>query len=125
MAAKIGWTERNRLLSLEALMNELRQEYIQSLPAKLQRLQEYSAATDIDSLSNEFHKMKGTGKTYGIPEVSQLAIVAESKLGKHAQTQSVWLKQVINLLEKIHSSRCEGKEFDLASSPEYQRLTSS
>lgn len=125
MAPKCHSYEGNRILSIEALMNELRQEYIQALPAKLQKIEEIGSQGDIEALENEFHKMKGTGRTYGLPEVSLVAAAAEARLKAQGSAPQSWLPEVLSLLKAIHVTRTHGSEYDLNSSPEYQRLTNS
>lgn len=64
-------------MSFEDMMKQLRQDYIENLPAKIEEIQTRLDATHIEQLREDFHKLKGTGKTYGFPEISQLAEVVE------------------------------------------------
>ncbi len=51
-------------------MLELKAEYLQKFPVKLKILKELTELRSWQELENEYHKLKGTGKTFGFPEVS-------------------------------------------------------
>lgn len=53
-------------------MKELKSEYVDSLPAKSDLVLKLAESESWVELESEFHKMKGTGKTYGLEEVSIL-----------------------------------------------------
>lgn len=68
---------------LNELLKSLQRDYLAELPAKIARIEavlsppsgaDPSALTD---LRVAFHKLKGTGQTYGLPEVSELSACAE------------------------------------------------
>lgn len=65
---------------LQKILVELKQEYLAALPGKIQTLEELVHKADWRQVTEEFHKLKGTGKTYGLPEVSILS--------EHLETQS-------------------------------------
>ncbi len=59
------------------MMAELKKEYIQELPDKISHLESLMSPPNQAELESEFHKLKGTGKTYGLPEVTEICEKAE------------------------------------------------
>ena len=59
------------------LMEELKTEYLQSFADKFQLLLDLHKNKDWEKIELEFHKLKGTGTTYGVPEVSELCFHLE------------------------------------------------
>ena len=59
------------------MMAELKTEYLKELPDKVKYIETLLAQSNQTELENEFHKLKGTGKTYGVPEVTDICEIAE------------------------------------------------
>lgn len=100
-------------MSFEELLQKLQQDYVASLPEKVSNIERLRSQTDVPSLREAFHKLKGTGQTYGVPEVSQLAEVVEQvcvKLPEQAVTAAGYASQ---LLQEIHACRSRAAVFDL------------
>lgn len=107
----------NHHIKLSQLLSELKQEYIAAFPVKIERLKTFTVARDWANLSEEYHKLKGNGKTYGLPEVSilceQLELIALKK-----DTQKMMLfEHAITLLERMHQAFLSGDSFDLEKDP--------
>ena len=74
---------------LEEAMGHLRREYIAEAPARLMELRKDYAAVlasepeAANSLKGRFHKLAGSGGSYGFPEVSELSRKAELWLAEH------------------------------------------
>jgi HPt (histidine-containing phosphotransfer) domain-containing protein len=104
-------------IKLSQLLSELKQEYIISLPGKIERLRQFTEERDWANLSEEYHKLKGNGKTYGLPEISilceQLELIA---LKKDAQKFTLF-EHALTLLERMHKSYLSGDSFDLDKDP--------
>lgn len=64
-------------MSMEDLLKSLRADYIAELPAKIATIQALVREERLEEVREAFHKLKGTGKTYGLPEVSLLAELVE------------------------------------------------
>ena len=71
------------------MMAELKKEYISELPAKINYIETLIEQSNQTELENEFHKLKGTGKTYGVPEVSIICEKAEEACNSNAMN---WLE---------------------------------
>ena len=110
-------------MSLEEMMAELQKEYLASFPNKISAIKAHAEENNMDELKNDFHKLKGTGLTYGIPEVSELALKMEDLCkDKHPQVLPQLLPIALNLLEKIYTSRTKGLAVDLSSQTEFEAI---
>lgn len=105
--------QANAKARLTQVLLELKVEYLEKFPAKLARLREITQKQDWQKLEDEYHKLKGTGKTYGFPEISivcqQLETMAQCLEGRQIE----YFEQALTLLEKIHQSHLENQPFDL------------
>jgi HPt (histidine-containing phosphotransfer) domain-containing protein len=102
---------------LSTILNELKEEYLQKMPQKIQLLKNLTARQDWKALEEEYHKLKGTGKTYGFPEISiiceKMEILAQQKQHHTAQM----FEPAVELLEKMHLSYLEKKPLALEQDP--------
>lgn len=62
---------------LNDLFVELKQEYLDSFEEKIQSIMTFWHRRDRKNLQNEFHKIKGTGSTYGVYEATEVAEILE------------------------------------------------
>ena len=106
----------------DEIMKELRVEYLEGFPDKFHLMRNFFDGQDWYSLELEFHKLKGTGTTYGVPEVSELCELME----RHCRTQGKLDETILNisigLLEKISAKYLQDEDFDLYSSADFQQL---
>lgn len=97
-------------MSLGELLKTLQKEYLSELPERISVIDQHIKDQDIEALKEDFHKLKGTGKTYGIPEISELGEKMEGLFldcpAKGFSKSSV----ALDILSRIHSSRVDGKE---------------
>lgn len=110
--------------NLKSLMDDLRQEYLASFPEKFDKLLECFNKQDWYSIELEYHKLKGTGTTYGIPEVSQLCEILERLCREHKTIDKETLDSSILLLGKIKDKYEQDIEFDLASHIDFLKIKS-
>ncbi len=111
-------------MSIDDLLKELQQEYIQGIPEKIQELKEFSQKNDLENLINSFHKLKGSGKTYGLEEVSVFGQFFEIWMREKKEKVFPFIPKAIQILERINASRIQGKPYSLDSDQEYQKLLS-
>lgn len=109
-------------MTFDDMMDELRQEYVASLPSKILTIEEHFAAQDIPELQNDFHKLKGTGKTYGLPEVSELGMAMENICKTKPDQLAESFPLAIKLLKRIYDERLSGKAVDLSTQPEFSSI---
>jgi len=92
-------------VSFEQMMAELKKDYVSGLPEKTKIIRGFLHQRSVAELQNEFHKLKGTGKTYGLPEVSELGLTIETVLKTTNELHEDLLNLAIACLEKIHKQR--------------------
>ncbi len=102
---------------LSSVLADLKADYLRDLPRKIERLRTLTEANNWAALYDEYHKLKGTGKTYGFPEISQLCERLEHlSQKKESQKQSLFL-DAIRLLEVMQQTLQKGESFELTSHP--------
>ena len=104
------------------MMEELRGEYLASFDEKFNLMRGYFEGQDWYSLELEFHKLKGTGSTYGVPEVTTLCQYMEDACRKLKEIPEDSLNKSISLLQDIRSHYEAKKGFDLDGDPRFQSL---
>lgn len=104
------------------LMKELQLEYLASFDEKIKNIQTYYEGRDWDSLELEFHKLKGTGSTYGIPEVTTLFEILEKVCRTHKSLEQENIEGTLGLLALIRKKYLEGFPFDLSSQEAFQKI---
>ena len=109
-------------MSMEDLLKELQLEYIQSIPEKIKEIKESLEKKDLDSLINSYHKLKGSGKTYGLDEVSILGQFFETWMRDKKEKTLPFVPKSVEILERIFTSRSQSKPYAIESDPEYQKL---
>jgi HPt (histidine-containing phosphotransfer) domain-containing protein len=67
-------------MSIDELMKPLRIDYIASFPSKIQNLESALKSQNSQLLITLFHQLLGSGTTFGFPEVSDIARIAEEAL---------------------------------------------
>lgn len=100
---------------LNEVLSELKKDYLEKFPTKLSVLRELTEKQNWLQLEEEYHKLKGTGKTYGFPEVSTVCEQMEA-LAKFEQNQIPDLfEKAVTLLETIYQHYLENKPLNLES----------
>ena len=109
-------------MNLDDVMSELRVEYLESFEEKVKKLAENFKAGSLNEIELEFHKMKGTGQTYGIDEISTLGMVMERLCQNHPNKLGDTLEDAIELINQIVASRSNNEAFPLEENPKYLKL---
>jgi HPt (histidine-containing phosphotransfer) domain-containing protein len=71
----------------ESVLIELRRSYVLSLSEKLTELSEAIADRRLATVSRLGHQLKGSGKSYGYPEISELGARMEEAADNRVVTQ--------------------------------------
>lgn len=100
-------------MNLDEMLGELKQEYLESIPNKIIEIKNHLNEENYELLRNDFHKIKGTGKTYGLPEISELGAVMEVLCIEKPSELKDHILISLELLKEIHSSRIASQEFSL------------
>ena len=104
------------------MMAELQVEYLASFDEKFNLMRGFLEGADWYSLELEFHKLKGTGTTYGVPEVTELCEKMETLCRENSEIEEKLLNTAIGLLTKIREKYSNSTDFDLSSDPDYQAI---
>jgi hypothetical protein len=109
-------------MSFEELLEELRKGYLASMPDKIANIERLWEARELQLLETEYHKLKGTGRTYGLPEVSQLGMALERlcEIAPHTLANAIPLS--LKLMAWIQTERESGKSPSLESAAAFQEI---
>jgi len=111
-------------MSMEDLLKNLQREYVQSLPEKISDIRKHIKSGSVETLETAFHKLKGTGKTYGIPEISELAATVEHICHEKPAKACPVAAEALSILQDIHSARKEDTAFHLVGDPRFKKIKS-
>lgn len=91
-------------MNYDEIMKKMRGQYISSLQSQLTELKEKTfSEIENEYFLNFYHKLKGSGASYGIPEVSDFGNHYEQLIKKNEFTQND-LEESIKKLEGIINS---------------------
>jgi len=110
-------------MSIQDVLAELRKTYIEALPGRADTIERMWSDRRYSDVETEFHKLKGTGKTYGIPEISQVGEITERlcECGTTSAEESV--PAALKLLRKIYDARSKGLPWSLENDPDFLYLS--
>lgn len=83
------------------MMEELREEYLRVLPERMKLIRSFQTPPDWDKLYHEFHKLKGTGRTYGFNEVSEVCERVENLCRNPGERREEHLTSALDLLNYL------------------------
>lgn len=96
---------------LSEILAELKSEYQANFPKKVSLIRSLCQRQEWGDLAEEFHKLKGTGKTYGFPEVSQICESLEFYCrGGEVDLESV--ERVFPVFARMQECWGKGQNFD-------------
>lgn len=109
-------------MSLDKLLAELQIEYLAALPTKIADIETHLRSGEMAKLRDDFHKLKGSGLTYGIPEISELCEVTELLCDSKPQAAGTFTPLTVSLLKGILQQRQAGQAYDLQKAAEFAKL---
>lgn len=111
-------------MSINRLLDDIKKDYLASLPSKIDKIRNLKSKGELALVKDEFHKLKGSGKTYGFPEISILC----EKVELHCKLNHPEINTIIELglsvLAQIHTSRQDQRPLDLAQIEEFKIIES-
>ena len=108
--------------NLDELLKELKADYVNSLPLKVALIKSHWNEKNMALLRDDFHKLKGTGKTYGLPEITILGEKFEKMcLHRPHQLESA-LPIAIRILQTIYELRKNNTPFQIENDPEFTQI---
>ncbi|HSE53532.1 MAG TPA: diguanylate cyclase [Gemmatimonadales bacterium] len=106
---------------------ELRREYLAEAPARLGELRKDLAAARsgeidaISSLKSRFHRLSGSGGSYGFPAISEASREAEQWIGEHPEPDDAGFAMLAGVIGRIASAfDLAGRELGLPTAPQKQ-----
>ena len=109
-------------VNFDELLKSLHRDYLSSLPKKISTIREQIASGNSSDLRESFHKLKGTGRTYGMPEVSELAACIEEICIDFPDRAVVACGHGVELLQDIFDARTKGLDFALDADQRYSAV---
>lgn len=109
-------------MNLEAVLAELKKEYVASLPLRMDDIRYHWKGSDFDTLKDDFHRLKGTGKTYGLPELSHIGEIGELICRDKFENIPTAMPLLIELIAAVHQSAVIQQSFDVTLDPRFSQL---
>ncbi len=107
---------------LQDLFAELKGEYLETFPEKIAAIREHWQVRNREGLHTEFHKIKGTGTTYGIPEVTAVAELLEEMCEVNHDRLGAAVMVAIDLFQKICKHYSAGVSMELSKDPMFKAI---
>lgn len=112
-------------MSMDQLLKNLKAQYISELHMKIREMEELLAKKTSSVVFYEiFHKLKGSGLTYGCAEVSDISSLAESYCQSAHPHWPEAVEMSIELLKRVYIARLQQIDqiYDLGADPQYAML---
>lgn len=107
---------------MDDIFAELRTEYLETFTEKQNLIKTSWEKRDRTTIENEFHKMKGTGKTYGLPEITDLGRMLELVSKDNHPKLGTCVFAALELLPQIVAARQQNKTYPLDTDPFYKKI---
>lgn len=102
---------------LAELLQELKKDYLKKLPAHIEKLYKLTSERDWPLLEEEYHKLKGTGKTYGFTDISVVCEKLESLAKKKEDKYWEIFNQGVLLLDEMNQNYQLQKTLEINNHP--------
>jgi HPt (histidine-containing phosphotransfer) domain-containing protein len=106
----------------QKILDELRAAYLASMPEKRDVIVAAWKVNDIKALRAEYHKLKGTGKTYGLEALSILGAKLELLCEQRPATLAEAVPLSLSIFDAIRATGLAGEAFSLERAPGWERL---
>ncbi|MES2965009.1 MAG: Hpt domain-containing protein [Bdellovibrionota bacterium] len=108
--------------SLKDVLAGLQKSYLASMPEKIRNLEVLWSDRKLDLLKTDYHKLKGTGRTYGFPEITALGAAMERlcEIDQPSLERAVPIS--LKLMTRIGDLRAKGQALDLDQEPEFKTI---
>lgn len=102
------------------MMAELRKEYLSELPKVIINLKEAHSENNGEKVHTIFHQLKGSGKTYGFDEITDLCKIMEERSKGNSIPKGC--DDAISILETILKKRSGNEPVNLNQDSRYIKL---
>lgn len=108
--------------NLNDVLKQLQKTYLASMPEKIANLELLWSKKQLDLLKTDYHKLKGTGRTYGFPEISSLGAALERlcEIDQPSLERAVPIS--LKLMNRIKELRAKDQALDLDKEPDFQAI---
>lgn len=110
-------------MSLKNVLAGLQKDYIASIPEKMASISHHWQTGKLLDLQSDYHKMKGTGRTYGIPEITQLGAAMEALCLTYRSSLAQTVPLSLAILDRIRTIRERGEQFEIDNDPDFQEIS--
>ena len=107
---------------LSTLFAELKAEYIETFAEKIEQIEKLWQQYNRKDIEMEFHKIKGTGATYGVKEATQVAEVMEDICHQGSAQLGTCILFSLEILKKIRAQYKEGAAYEISKDPTFKFL---
>ncbi len=109
-------------MNMQKVLAKLKKEYLSDLPQKIKDIEMSYKNHDIEELKSAFHKLKGSGTTYGVESISNLSRILEDTCIKHPNKidQNI-IDLTLSLMSDIGAEKIQSP-IDLNEDPRFQNL---
>jgi HPt (histidine-containing phosphotransfer) domain-containing protein len=107
---------------MKDIMKELQDEYIRTLPEKIKSLEAHFQKLEYDKVTDAFHKIKGSGMTYGVPELSAIGATLETICQKHPQQMGWAVAKSYYLMQQVYTYRLSGRAYAPEKNEDFKRM---
>ncbi len=90
-------------MSIEELMKKMKVKYVADLAIKVEELRSLVEKKDFTEIESILHKLKGSGASYGLPEVSDFGAKYEQK-AKSKELSDEELNSLVPELEELYKA---------------------
>jgi HPt (histidine-containing phosphotransfer) domain-containing protein len=109
-------------MSFESMMESLKSQYLSDLDQKIILIRELLQKKQLEEVKSVFHKLKGTGGTYGINEISLLGGTVETLCENHPANVPRAVDLATDLIKQIKEAQLQKKSFDIEHHASYKEL---
>lgn len=91
---------------LQNAVEQLKSSYLQSLAEKLRALETAVAARNFKEIVLYGHQLKGSGRSYGFPEISDIGTrIEEAGLGHQGTILEALIIELAHLMERLSQNQ--------------------
>ena len=112
-------------MSMQQLLKNLKAQYISELHFKIREMEEMlGKQTPANAFYEMFHKLKGSGLTYGCAEISDISTVIETLCQNNHPQWPEAVESALEILKRVYIARLQQMDsvYDLGADPQYRKL---
>jgi len=108
--------------NMDDILKGLRDEYIKELPDKIKAVHRAYESHDFKTVTDCFHRIKGSGKTYSVDELSEIGRVLEEICLNYPGKMGFAVPKAIYFMQQVYSYRLAEKVYVPRNNEDFQKL---